>query len=274
MRLHHMIECVSAKEAAGIARPSSKFKESNPDKMPSEIMRTWCGEPTFEFGDANAISESVGSSMVEYANELARNGMFHLPFQKTIISFNASNIAYVTVCAEENDEIIFFSIFAADADKRFSSHAKVVITRDANGILLKGISCGIIPGYTKEIKEQIAHFMQDIFPTWIVGLLAMLNAKGIEQRVTPAPKNLNKKRVAAGKPPIGEVREIFVRVGGVSYRASGDAESGHYRSPRLHWRRGHVRRLASGELTHVRPCLVGNRVGDETPDYKNYRVLA
>lgn len=274
MRLHQMIEIIERAERAGIVRPSAKMKEQVPGKTSSEILREWCDKPTFEFGDVGVVDTSVGTSLVGYANELARNGMFHLPFEKMVISFNARNVAHVTICAEEHDGIIFLSIFTVDSQKKFASHGKVCMRSDDNGILMQVVSCKVPGGYTDKVKGQIVNYTENIFPTWVIGLMAMLEAKGVEQRLTPAPKKLNKRRTAAGKPPIGEVREIFIRVGGVSYRTSGEAEIGSHRSPRLHWRRGHVRRLPSGELTHVRPCLVGERVGGEEPPAKTYRVLA
>lgn len=148
------------------------------------------------------------------------------------------------------------------------------IISDEKGVALVTEKTFFTSDFEENARNDLTESLKYDVPTWIIGCLAMLNAKGIEQRVTPAPKNLNKRRVAAGKPPIGEIREIFVRVGGVSYRASGEAEVGSHRSPRLHWRRGHIRRLASGEMTHVRPCLVGERIADEEPAKKTYRVLA
>jgi hypothetical protein len=50
----------------------------------------------------------------------------------------------------------------------------------------------------------------------------------------------------------------------------GSEEGGTHASPRLHWRRGHVRRLANGKITNVRPTLVGVMKGEEPkmPIYK------
>jgi Protein of unknown function (DUF2786) len=46
------------------------------------------------------------------------------------------------------------------------------------------------------------------------------------------------------------------------------AIGGTHASPRLHWRRGHIRRLPSGECTQVRPCLVGHKsLGQIEKDY-------
>ena len=109
---------------------------------------------------------------------------------------------------------------------------------------------------------------------WTLCLVTTLHAKGIEQRITPAPHKLNKHRVAAGKPAIGEVREVMINVGGKRYLPSGEAERGSHASPRLHWRRGHIRRLPSGEITHVRPHLVGAAAGGAVPAKKDYRVKA
>lgn len=266
MRLHQMIEVIERAEKAGYVRSSQK-------EQPSEFMRGWCDAPTFEFGDATKVDPDVGTSLISYANELARNDMFHLPFERIAISFSVRNIAGVTILLEQSEDLIGASIFTSTQSKQFASHAAVAINIREDGLTYETVKCSVSSEVEESKREFVRKYTHEIFPPWIVALLAMLEAKGIEQRLTPAPARLNRKRVAAGKPPIGEIREIFIRVGGVSYRASGEAETGSHRSPRLHWRRGHVRRLPSGELTHVRPCLVGERVGEEKPAHRTYRVL-
>jgi hypothetical protein len=102
----------------------------------------------------------------------------------------------------------------------------------------------------------------------MTALVALLHADGVSLRSKPAPQRLNKMRVAKGKFPIGPMSDVFINVGGTQYATSG-AIVGSHASPRMHWRRGHVRRLQDGKITNVKPCLVGS-VGSAAP--REYRV--
>lgn len=272
MRLHQMIEFVAQAEDIDDIR-TKEDKEWNPGKRLTETLREWCDCKTFEFGRIESINRETGKSMLAYSNELGRHRLFRLPFQKMIISFEVSSVAGVTILAEEkDDDFIVFSIFTALKNTAFTSHCWASARSDDDGLFLKPYGCVVSRIVRDEKRTDIAKETQKNIPTWTIGLLTMLNAKGVEQRITPAPHKLNKHRTAAGKPAIGEVREILINVDGKRYLPSGDAEKGSHASPRLHWRRGHIRRLPSGEITHVRPHLVGATLGGEEPAKKDYRV--
>lgn len=227
--------------------------------------------PTFDFGDISTIDKKTGNDLLSYAKDLAGNGLFHLPFEEMTACFRLDpDVDIVMVLQERGDGIVEALILAANS-KFFAGYCDVEIL--VSGSLKIRPMKTYIPDYIHEGSvESVRETIQIEAATFFCGLTAMLNAKGVEQRVTPPPERLNKRRMAAGKPPIGEVREIFLRVGGTSYRPSGAAEKGSHASPRLHWRRGHVRRLASGEITHVRPHLVGSGMAGEEPTPKTYRV--
>ena len=65
---------------------------------------------------------------------------------------------------------------------------------------------------------------------------------------------------------------VYFEVGGKNYNTDGtEVGGGAHASPRMHWRRGHVRKLESGKMTHVRPCLVnamGSDVSVPKPKYE------
>lgn len=84
-----------------------------------------------------------------------------------------------------------------------------------------------------------------------VAFLLALQCKGVGRELRKGPKLINRKRVAKGRPPIDDFWVLTISSGG-----SGEG-SGGGTSPRMHWRRGHIRRLPSGALTWVRHCMVG-----------------
>src|SRR5262249_28367223 len=95
----------------------------------------------------------------------------------------------------------------------------------------------------------------------ILAAVTLLMSRDVEQKVTPAPAALNKRRAKKGKLPIGETRVVTIRAG-VRFKSEGD--SGTHASPVIHWRRGHFRKLrherfkGDGErVIPVAPCLVG-----------------
>lgn len=65
---------------------------------------------------------------------------------------------------------------------------------------------------------------------------------------------INRARARRGKLPLVEVRDLVV----TRNRNNSSSLGGSHQSPRLHWRRGHARRMASGRVVRVAPCLVGD----------------
>lgn len=115
---------------------------------------------------------------------------------------------------------------------------------------------------------------------YVVGSVAMLMSKDVEQRVTPAPDRLNKRRVLAGKLPIREMRTIIIKPHARSVLTGDEAQRvfGERRTPRMHMRRGHFRELAQprksdgATIVPVAPAVVNadERAGEVMS--KGYRV--
>ncbi|MEW8027806.1 MAG: hypothetical protein AB2806_08715 [Candidatus Thiodiazotropha sp.] len=72
----------------------------------------------------------------------------------------------------------------------------------------------------------------------------------------PAPKLINKKRKKKGKVPFFTYKTLHIAA-----NASGEKEkpivTGTHASPRVHLRRGHIRRLGDGRRIWVQACVVG-----------------
>ena len=90
--------------------------------------------------------------------------------------------------------------------------------------------------------------------------LVALSCTNVRSVDNAPPTSLNRKRQKAGKPPLFTYKTLHVLAGerGDSHdpRAD-DAEA--KRSPRLHFRRSHFRRIGGGRITCVQQCMVGNR---------------
>lgn len=80
-------------------------------------------------------------------------------------------------------------------------------------------------------------------------------------------KMTNRRRIEKGKIPFFTYRTLHV-TGDAAPRGD-DEVQGTHASPRLHFRRGHIRKLADGRRTWVRSCLVGDKTkGFSGHDYK------
>lgn len=92
---------------------------------------------------------------------------------------------------------------------------------------------------------------------WALNAIGLMGARGVMTPITAAPKFLNAKRKKKGKPPLFEYRTIVVDL--ADTKIPGAKIGSDRASPRMHWRRGHVRTLKNGVKTMVRPCLVGDK---------------
>jgi hypothetical protein len=101
-----------------------------------------------------------------------------------------------------------------------------------------------------------------------VGLLNL--GSGIKRQEIPTLKYINSKRKAKGKPLIHG--HTLVTIDYESLRVPGAKTGDSHASPKVHWRRGHVRTLPSGQKTLVRACLVGAPSGAEVPIDRHYEV--
>lgn len=87
--------------------------------------------------------------------------------------------------------------------------------------------------------------------------LACTNVRSID--IEP-PSALNKKRKKAGKQPLFTYKTLHVLAGERSAPQNHQEDDDEARrSPRLHFRRGHIRRIGDGRMTWVQQCMVGNR---------------
>lgn len=73
------------------------------------------------------------------------------------------------------------------------------------------------------------------------------------------PAALNKKRQKSGKLPLFTYKTLHVMDRKInSQHSCKTCNDEARRAPRLHFRRGHVRRIAEGRITWVQQCMVGN----------------
>lgn len=92
----------------------------------------------------------------------------------------------------------------------------------------------------------------------VLDFLSAINCNNIKKEVILAPKFINSKRKAKGKPLFSDYHVLTLDVSKTKIVNKGEKREGSHTPKRRHLRRGHIRVLPSGEQTWVRQCTVGN----------------
>lgn len=111
----------------------------------------------------------------------------------------------------------------------------------------------IMYGPTEEndpVSEEEALFVLAVLIKWYHSMMATKTAYKPFLRRTFT----NQRKIAAGKQPSYDWRTVVID--GKSIKC--EHKGGTHASPRLHDRRGHLRRLPDGRIVWVRPCKVGD----------------
>lgn len=138
-----------------------------------------------------------------------------------------------------------------------------------------GIMCGSGDQYWKDewAKSEDSSLVKltSYMVKVVIVTLAVLRCNNVEAVDNAPPVALNKKRVKNGKIPFFTYKTLHIHP---SHRKAlipnhlGAQKCG----PRLHMRRGHIRRLQSGVMTWVQSCVVGSP--KQGMVFKDYRVTA
>ena len=116
------------------------------------------------------------------------------------------------------------------------------------------------------LEDEIHHELK-IGMDAIIEFCLTVNCENVQQTVIPASDALNKRRIERGNEPFDSYRVLTIPGAG---HDSTNASTGTHASPRLHLRRGHLRRLATGKVTWVRHTIVGD--GERGVAEKAYKV--
>lgn len=101
--------------------------------------------------------------------------------------------------------------------------------------------------------------------------LAVLACTNVEKQENKPPKFINAKRIKKGKIPFFSYWTLHLKQPGRESSVVGRSHA----SPRLHLRRGHIRRLPNGKSVWVIHCLVGNKsAGIVQKDYSLAKIEA
>lgn len=118
-----------------------------------------------------------------------------------------------------------------------------------------------------EENEELSQEDAKIILGWITVWYSSLNLGCETYSPSVAQTFTNKRKIAQGKLPSYDWRTV--KIAPTKPQAVGESRGGTHASPRLHDRRGHLRRLRSGKNVWVKPCKVGNAaLGTVFHDYE------
>ncbi len=278
MRLHHCIDVIDD------MTPYTPLHEpmNVPEMVPrtAEYLRATATKAVqFDFGDLNSISKIENDELYEYSKAMARVGLFRLPFPSCVFSFHQGGLELLLLAEQEADESeIYLTFIAALSSNREAawvlSGTKFSLADICEGHAFNAVAVSLVKkGAVIDVNNSVFPFeLCECAPHVLFTLCAILHAEGAEIATVPAPVRLNKKRAKLGRAPVGEIREVFIRVGGKRYAASG-MSTGTGGARRMHWRRGHIRRLSDNRVTSVRPALIGKIAGAEAPAKPEYTIV-
>lgn len=242
----------------------------------------------FDFGDEDkAAPPGTKQPLIEYSLDLAKHGLFKLPFPATYIC--TSNIIQngpakglraddCYLYSQVEDDRIIGVQFGIHPKYDFITYVFAVDIRvsDMATKIISGIKVNVDGGLNNIYYTQANSEEKDESRLWVAQSLmvfiALLNSKSVETKAVASNGSVNRRRAREGKPPIGDVCEVHLKLNGQRYSMDGNP-IGSGSSKRAHWRRGHIRRLASGEITNVRPCLVAYTGNENVPE-QVYKVTA
>lgn len=252
------------------------------DKAIDMIKREYFDVPQFDVGRIyDDLSDKTAEELGNYTQELFKAGLFKLPYNDFIVSFyyvceNLMRVKYI----EETDKYELH-LWQNKSDQFMPTFCLAIISLSVDDYF-KGAAMELesynmlFIHHWGEIDKQLKSLEADAqrlatnFLGFLFVFLGLLQSEGVVIEKQPASETLNRIRRSKGKAPISDIHEIRIVVGGTRYNVNGHQEGKSHTKKRLHWRRGHIRRLANGVITNVRPCLVGDITkGDAvTPTYK------
>jgi len=119
----------------------------------------------------------------------------------------------------------------------------------------------------ESLDKDRAEYLSKLYADMIVDFCNMVNCSNIIYMDNPAPEKLNKKRVKKGKQPLYSYKTLHIKTD--TRTVNKNNQGGTHASPRVHFRRGHIRQLANNSIW-VQPCMVGSK--ELGMVHKGYRV--
>lgn len=135
----------------------------------------------------------------------------------------------------------------------------------ASPLLVYAVDGGLVKYGPVEENETIDEREAQMVLGFVSAWLGSLSRRAESYVPSVKPTFTNRRKIAQGKAPTYDWRTVVIE----PVQAKREHQGGTHASPRLHDRRGHLRRLRSGKNVWVRACKVGDaNKGAVFHDYK------
>lgn len=190
-------------------------------------------------------------------DELSTATFPRLPFRRTAIELEVGEGVLIAVCVEVAvGERLVTQCTAYLLDSHMLDHGWL----DFGTIIIDAAEPNITVELLRELSVE-SDEAKDAIKDYcfkcalaVSRFLAVLNCVNVITEDVPSPAALNKKRVANRKPPIYSYKVLVLKAAVARNARLG----GTHESPRIHLRRGHIKRRKTGNFWW-QPCVVGDR---------------
>lgn len=194
---------------------------------------------------------------------------YPLPFEKIAVVMSASGKKHYAVTIERSDDVLSFDFWGTGFDGPAS---KVVVETYLNNITMhfnpkyqQTMKASNITNY-RDKHEALVGMLLFTFVAISQGAVPEINRTGY--RCIDNPRNA--KRIKKGKKPLFEWETVVVES---KLPTPSISLGGTHASPKPHDRRGHQRRLKSGQVVYVRPHTINrHKIPTEGFIHHDYRV--
>lgn len=194
------------------------------------------------------------------------------PFERTALQYASVSpktgesrpvIIFVMRAEQENDR--FLAAITYRVGGRWITLPTFVVERIDDGRL------AVFRSNIRDVFEQEEKGREMLLAQGLVGaawrIFAVMACSNVRTRDHKPDAALNKKRAKAGKVPLVSYKTLEIVVPNTRYEGGGSG-GGTHASPRVHLRRGHIRKIADGRTVWVQACVVGSKHGMVLKDYK------
>jgi len=209
----------------------------------------------FSIGYASLEGADV-SILIDTARDFIRNNVFILPYPVTCLTLLSDG---APTAKNKNDQIVILA-----TQEKMGHPITISHFSQTNGIWQVNIFGSLFhDGKISSSKFILEKRRDNIFQyetatiNTLLASIILIQSKGIKIETVAPDSKLNKSRIKKGKPPLFEYKTI--ELSGFTSKKSLGTGNGTHASPRLHFRRGHVRTLPTGVKTAVQACVVGSR---------------
>lgn len=175
-----------------------------------------------------------------------------LPYDRCWFEFQAITDKFPLVstgifCVDLLDGTVFSIIFNKRSGREWVLHGYFRFRVEDNKV-----KTGHYPGGDPEVVEYNNFYSQVLYL-----FLSALNCSNVKRIESKPPEKLNKKRKEIGKKPIFSTWTLHIDLdhpANIQHRGTGT-----HASPRVHLRRGHIRRYKNGKFIWIQALVVGNK---------------